>query len=117
MEFFTVPTATFSVLYCFFIIDHDRRSILHFNVTHHPTSTWIVQQLREAFPFEPSTKFLSSMTTPSTARKCPRPFAGWTSRPPVTAIGCPWQNGLRSGQSAAVAANCWTASLPSIRCT
>jgi putative transposase len=50
MDFFTVPTITFRVLYCFFIIEHGRRRILHFNVTEHPTAAWIVQQLREAFP-------------------------------------------------------------------
>jgi putative transposase len=38
------------VLYCFFVIEHGRRKILHFNVTEHPTGPWIVQQLREAFP-------------------------------------------------------------------
>src|SRR5216117_247791 len=48
-DFFTVPTLTFSLLYCFFVINHDRRRILHFNVTRHPTSHWIVQQLCEAF--------------------------------------------------------------------
>ena len=52
MDFFTVPTITFGVLYCFFVIGHDRRRILHVNVTKHPTSGWIIQQLREAFPFE-----------------------------------------------------------------
>jgi len=50
MDFFTVPTLTFRVLYCFFVIEHGRRKILHFNVTEHPTGSWIVQQLREAFP-------------------------------------------------------------------
>jgi putative transposase len=49
-DFFTVPTLWFRTLYCFFAIEHDRRRILHFNVTFHPTSDWIVQQLREAFP-------------------------------------------------------------------
>ncbi len=49
-DFFTVPTLTFKLLYCFFVIEHGRRRILHFNVTRHPTSEWIVQQLREAFP-------------------------------------------------------------------
>ena len=44
MDFFTVPTITFGVLYCFFVIGHDRRRILHFNVTRHPTSLWVVQQ-------------------------------------------------------------------------
>src|SRR6201997_2057913 len=51
MDFFTVPTITFGVLYCFFVIRHDRQRILHFNLTKHPTSAWIIQQLREAFPF------------------------------------------------------------------
>jgi hypothetical protein len=51
MDFFTVLTLTFNLLYCFFIIRHDRRRILHFNITRHPTSSWIVQQLREAFPY------------------------------------------------------------------
>jgi hypothetical protein len=51
MDFFTVPTIQFGVPYCFFAIAHDRRRILHCNVTKHPTSLWIVQQLPEAFPF------------------------------------------------------------------
>ena len=50
MDFFTVPTLTFQLLYCFFVIEHGRRRILHFNVTSRPTSEWVVQQLREAFP-------------------------------------------------------------------
>jgi putative transposase len=58
MDFFTVPTITFGVLYCFFVISHGRRRILHFNITRHPTSMWIVQQLREAFPFESAPRFL-----------------------------------------------------------
>jgi len=58
MDFFTIPTVAFGLLYCFFIISHDRRRILHFNVTRHPTSAWIVQQLREAFPFQATPNFL-----------------------------------------------------------
>jgi hypothetical protein len=50
MDFFTVPTLTFGVLHCFFVIAHDRRRILHCNVTRHPTSAWVSQQLRETFP-------------------------------------------------------------------
>jgi hypothetical protein len=45
-----VPTVTFQLLYCFFVIEHGRRKILHFNVTAHPTSDWVLQQLREALP-------------------------------------------------------------------
>lgn len=50
MDFFTVPTVTFKLLYCLFVIEPGRRKILHFNVTRHPTAEWVVQQLREAFP-------------------------------------------------------------------
>src|ERR1017187_11033048 len=49
-DFFTVPSLTFRLLYCFFVIEHGRRKILHFNVTAHPTAEWVCQQLREAFP-------------------------------------------------------------------
>src|SRR5437879_2309856 len=47
-DFFTVPTLTFHLLYCFFIVEHGRRRVLHFNITRHPTAEWVVQQLREA---------------------------------------------------------------------
>jgi len=50
MDFFTVPTVTFQLLYCFFVIAHGRRKVLHCNVTRHPTAEWVVQQLREALP-------------------------------------------------------------------
>jgi len=46
MDFFSVPTLTFGMIYCFFVVSHDRRRILHFNVTMHPTSAWVMQQLR-----------------------------------------------------------------------
>src|SRR5215831_5371472 len=49
-DFFTVPSVTFRLLHCFFVIEQGRRKILHFNVTRHPTAEWVVQQLREAFP-------------------------------------------------------------------
>jgi putative transposase len=58
MDFFTMPTVTFHLLYCFFIIAHDRRRVLHFNVTDHPTSTWITQQIRETFPDEAGARYL-----------------------------------------------------------
>ena len=50
LDFFTVPTVTFKLLDCFFVIEHGRRKILHCNVTPHPTAEWVVQPLREAFP-------------------------------------------------------------------
>jgi hypothetical protein len=52
-DFFTVATVTFQSLYCFFVIEHCRRKILHCNVTRHPTADWVIQPLREAFPQGP----------------------------------------------------------------
>src|SRR5260370_11443968 len=57
MDFFTVPTLTFGVLYCFFVIGHDRRKILHFNVTRNPNAR-VVQQLREAWAYQQPHRFL-----------------------------------------------------------
>jgi Integrase core domain. len=50
IDFFTVPTATFRVLYVFFVLSHDRRRVLHFNVTEFPSAQWTGQQIIEAFP-------------------------------------------------------------------
>jgi putative transposase len=58
IDFFTVPTATFRVLYCFIILRHDRRRVIHFNVTANPTSRWTAQQITEAFPFEEAPRYL-----------------------------------------------------------
>ena len=52
IDFFTVPTATFRILYVFVVLSHDRRQVAHFNVTEHPTAQWTAQQLVEAFPFD-----------------------------------------------------------------
>ena len=48
-DFFTVPTITMKVLFVFIVLEHDRRKVLHFNVTEHPTGAWTAQQLVEAF--------------------------------------------------------------------
>ena len=58
MDFFVVPTVNFNILFVFFIIDHCRRKIIHFNVTNHPSAQWVIQQLREAFPFDQIPKYL-----------------------------------------------------------
>jgi Integrase core domain len=58
VDFFTVPTIRFQVLYVFLVLAHDRRRIVHFNVTGHPTAEWTAQQLREAFPFEQIPRYL-----------------------------------------------------------
>jgi len=50
IDFFTVPTATFEILYVFVIIYHESRKVVHFDVTRHPTARWTAQQIVEACP-------------------------------------------------------------------
>ena len=58
VDFFTVPTIRFQVLYVFLVLAHDRRRIVHFAVTAHPTAEWTAQQLREAFPWNRTPRYL-----------------------------------------------------------
>ena len=58
VDFFTVPTATFRVLYVFVVLRHERREIVHFNATYHPTAEWTAQQIVEAFPFDSAPRYL-----------------------------------------------------------
>jgi putative transposase len=93
-DFFTVPTVTFQLLYCFFVIEHGRRKILHFNVTRHPTAEWVTQQLRETFPDAGSYRYVildrdSKFNADVTA------FLKATGlEPKRTSVQAPWQNGI-----------------------
>jgi hypothetical protein len=58
IDFFTVPTATFRILYVFIVLNHDRRQAVHFNVTEHPTAQWTTQQVVEVFSFGTAPRYL-----------------------------------------------------------
>ena len=58
IDFFTVPTATFQVLYVLLVVTNGRRLVAHFNVTAHPTAEWTGQQIIEAFPWDTSPLYL-----------------------------------------------------------
>lgn len=58
IDFFTVPTATFRVLFVFVVLSHERRRVVHFGVTEHPTQEWTMQQMREAFPWDQAPRYL-----------------------------------------------------------
>jgi putative transposase len=58
VDFFTVPTIRFQILYVFLVLAHERRRIIHFAVTAHPTAEWTAQQLREAFPWDTTPRLL-----------------------------------------------------------
>src|ERR1019366_6323492 len=95
MDFFTVPTLTFGILYCFFVIGHGRRRILHHNVTRNPNALWVALQLRETWEysqepqrvliFDRDSKFSADVV--STVKAI-------GSQPVRTAFRSPWQNGI-----------------------
>ncbi len=58
IDFFVVPTVRFQLLYCFVVLRHDRRRIVHFNVTAHPTARWTGQQIVNAFPYDDAPRFM-----------------------------------------------------------
>ncbi len=58
IDFFVVPTVRFRLLYCFIVLRHERRRVVHFNVTQHPTARWTAQQIIEAFPWDEAPRFL-----------------------------------------------------------
>jgi transposase InsO family protein len=94
LDFFTVPTLTFRLLYCFFAIDHGRRRILHFNVTAHPTAEWVVQQLRETFPDSARHRYMIL----DRDSKLSADVIGFLRSSGIeavrTSVRSPWQNGL-----------------------
>jgi hypothetical protein len=58
IDFFTVPTATFRVLFVFVVLSQERRRVVHFGVTEHPTEEWTLQQMREAFPWDEAPRYV-----------------------------------------------------------
>ena len=58
IDLFTVPTISFRILFVFLVLSHDRRRILHFNVTEHPSAKWTGRQLLEAFPWDTAPRYL-----------------------------------------------------------
>jgi putative transposase len=58
VDFFTVPTATFRVLYVFVILSNARRRFVHSNVTESPSAVWTGQQIVEAFPWDTASRYM-----------------------------------------------------------
>jgi len=94
MDFFTVPTLTFGLLYGFFVIAHDRRQVLHFNVTRHPTSAWVSQQLREAFPYGSAPSWLIFDRGCNFNDEVVETVRSFGIVPKRTSFKSPWQNGI-----------------------
>jgi putative transposase len=94
MDFFIVPTLAFDVLYCFFVIDHNWRRILHFNTTKYPTGRWVSQQIREAFPYDSAPHYLIHDRDSIFSSEVVETVKNLGTKSVRTSFQSPWQNGI-----------------------
>ncbi len=94
LDFFVVPTVRFQLLYVWFVIDHERRRLLHFNVTPNPTACRVIQQLREAFPGDFAPRFLLYDRDSIFSAEVTATIRSFGIKPLRTAFRSPWQNGV-----------------------
>ena len=92
VDLFTVPTAKLTVLFVFLVVAHDRRRVLHFNATEHPTAQWTAQQMVEAFAFESAPRFLLRDRDGVYGERFRRRIRSLGMEDMVTAPASPWQN-------------------------
>ncbi len=92
VDFFTVPTATFRILFCFVVLRHHRRTVVHFNVTANPTAGWTAQQVVEAFPEETTPRFLIRDRDSIYGEFFRQRIKHMGIEQVVTAYRSPWQN-------------------------
>jgi transposase InsO family protein len=92
IDFFVVPTATFRVLYVFLVLEHDRRRILHFNVTEGPSAPWTGQQWVNAFPYDSAPKYLIRERDKVYGSAFARRVRAMGIEQVLTAPRSPWQN-------------------------
>jgi putative transposase len=92
IDFFTVPTATFRVLYCFVVLRHDRRRVVHFNITAHASAGWTAQQVIEAFPFDQAPRYQIRDRDSIYGDEFRRLIEGLGIEETLIAPRSPWQN-------------------------
>jgi putative transposase len=92
LDFFTVPTATFRVLFVLVVLSHGRRRLRHFNITEHPTAEWTARQLIEACGAEDSPRYLIRDRDQVYGERFSRQARMLDIRETVTAPRSPWQN-------------------------
>ena len=92
LDFFTVPTATFRVLFVLVMLTHSRRRLVHFNVTEHPTAEWAARQLLEACALEEAPRYLVRDRDQVYGERFSRQAKTLEIREAVTAPRSPWQN-------------------------
>ncbi len=106
IDFAVVPTATFGILYVFFVLSLERRRVLHFNVTRHPTAEWTARQVVEACPFDLPGRFLIRDNDKIYGIEFRDRVGGLGLEQICTALRSPWQNGFAERWIASLRRDC-----------
>ena len=89
---FVVATATFRLLYAVIILGHNRRKVIHFDVTQNPTQIWLAHQMTEAFPWDTAPRYLLRDRDTSYGQVFRNRLQAMGIKEVVTAARSPWQN-------------------------
>ena len=92
VDMFVVATATFRLFYALILLGHDRRRIIHFNVTQNPTQAWLSRQMTEAFPWDTAPRYLLRDRDAAFGQGFRDRVHAMGVKEVVTAPRCPWQN-------------------------
>jgi putative transposase len=92
IDFFTVPTINFKVLFVLVVLSHHRRKVIHCNVTENPTAQWAAQQIVEAFPWDSAPKYLLRDRDAIYGETFRRRVASLGIEQVLSAPRSPWQN-------------------------
>jgi putative transposase len=92
IDFFTVPTAHWRVLFTLVVLAQHRRRVLHFNVTEHPTAEWTAQQIVDAFPDDTAPSYLLRDRDSVDGHPFQHRVKGMRIRDVLTAPRSPWQS-------------------------
>jgi putative transposase len=92
VDMFVVFTVTFDLLYAVIVLGHDRRRVIHFDVTQNPTQTWLARQITEAFPWDTAPRYLLRDRDTSYGIRFRNRVRAMSIEEVVTAPRSPWQN-------------------------
>ena len=92
IDMFVVATATFRLLYALIVLGHDRRRVIHFDVTQNPTQVWLSRQMTEAFPWDTAPRYLLRDRDASYGPAFRDRVRAMGIKEVVTAPRSPWQN-------------------------
>ena len=104
IDMFVVVTARFRLLYALVVLGHERRKVIHFDVTPNPTQAWLARQVTEAFPWDTAPRFLLRDRDASYGQTFRYRVQAMAIEEVVTAPRSPWQNPQRLRSAAR---ECW----------